>query len=249
MNCLKVKNLNVLLSNKKVLENINFCIEGNKIYSIVGPNGGGKTTLIKAILNLVEKASGSITIFGKSNIDYMKEECIGYLPQNAQNFKKFPIKVIDMVLMGLIREKKLFGYSKSTYLKAIDALKMVNMEKYKDRLIYQLSGGQRQRVMIARAVAGKPKLLILDEPTTGLDAMSQKEFFELLHKFKKELKMTILMVTHDIGFVNAYTDEVICINRNIKSTKHDLKCLSELSNNHLYNYDIKVIKHDHRRTS
>jgi zinc transport system ATP-binding protein len=245
MVCIKIENLNVTFGNKRILENINMDLSEKKIYSIVGPNGGGKTTLVKSILNLIPIESGKIEIFGKPNYVYMKENYIGYLPQNSQEFKKFPIKVIDIVLMGLIREKKLFGYGKECIDRAISSLEIVEMKENKNKLIYQLSGGQRQRVMIARAIVGNPKILILDEPTTGLDTKSQKQFFDLLERFKEELDMTILIVTHDLGFVNSYTDEVICINKTIGSEKHNLKCPPEFFSSSLYGYDIKMVEHNH----
>jgi zinc transport system ATP-binding protein len=245
MNALEIKDLNVYFGNKKILNNINLSLEGRGIYSIVGPNGGGKTTLIKTILNLINKESGEIKIFGQSNEKYLKENYVGYLPQNAQSFKKFPIKIIDIVLMGLIKEKGMIGFSKNKIDKAMRALKIVNIENLYNKLIYQVSGGQRQRAMIARAIVGEPKLLILDEPTTGLDVTSQKNFYEILKRLKEEMGMTIVMVTHDIGFVNSYTDRVICINQSIKAKNHNLECLSEPFSTKFYGYSIKMIEHNH----
>jgi zinc transport system ATP-binding protein len=191
------------------------------------------------------KESGEIKIFGQSNEKYIKENYVGYLPQNAQSFKKFPIKIIDIVLMGLIKEKGMIGFSKNKIDKAMRALKIVNIENLYNKLIYQVSGGQRQRAMIARAIVGEPKLLILDEPTTGLDVTSQKNFYEILKRLKEEMGMTIVMVTHDIGFVNSYTDRVICINQSIKAKNHNLECLSEPFSTKFYGYSIKMIEHNH----
>jgi zinc transport system ATP-binding protein len=245
MNAVEIKDLNVYFGNKKILDNINLSLEEKGIYSIVGPNGGGKTTLIKTILNLISKESGGIKIFGQPHEKYIKENYVGYLPQNAQSFKKFPIKIIDIVLMGLIKEKKILGFSKNQIDRALQALKVVNIENLYNKLIYQVSGGQRQRAMIARAIVGEPKLLILDEPTTGLDVANQRNFFEILRKLKEEMGMTIIMVTHDIGFVNSYTDRAICINRSIKANNHNLECLSEPFSTKFYGYSIKMIKHNH----
>ena len=245
MNALEIKDLNVYFGNKKILNNINLSLEERGIYSIVGPNGGGKTTLIKTILNLISKESGEIKIFGQSNEKYIKENYVGYLPQNAQSFKKYPIKIIDIVLMGLIKEKGIIGFSKTKIDRAMRALKVVNIESLCNKLIYQVSGGQRQRAMIARAIVGEPKLLILDEPTTGLDVSSQKNFYEILRRLKEEMGMTIIMVTHDIGFVNSYTDRVICINHSIKAKNHNLECLSEPFSTKFYGYSIKMIEHNH----
>jgi len=187
--CLEVESLTVRLANRVVLENINFCLSRGKFYTIIGPNGGGKTTLIKSILGLVKPVSGSIYIFGVRSEDYLREKTVGYVPQRSSS-TRFPMKVVDVVRMGLIK-----GLSSKWKKEVLESLESVGMQRYIDEPIYELSGGQQQRVMIARAIVSKPELLMLDEPTVGLDIDSQKSFYELIKKLVEDLNITVIMAS------------------------------------------------------
>ncbi len=205
-----LKNVYVYFNKLPVLENINLSIKENDFLAIIGPNGGGKTTLLKVILGLIKPDKGEVKIFGKNPKEGRK--LIGYLPQYTIFDPGFPASVFDVALMG--RYKGMFkGYSKKDKEEALDALKTMGMLEFKDRQIGKLSGGQLQRVFIARAIARKPKLLLLDEPTASIDPEMQKSFYELLSKLKE--KMAICLVTHDIGVVSVYVEEIACLNRRL----------------------------------
>jgi zinc transport system ATP-binding protein len=241
--CLEVKNLTVRYGDIVALENVSFSLEKGKFYTIVGPNGGGKSTLVKTIVGIIDDYDGEIKIFGKERDEYLREKLVGYVPQ-MQPKKEFPIKVIDVVLMGLFRERK-FRFEKEHYKKAFESLERVGMESFASRLIHELSGGQRQRVMIARAIVSNPELLIMDEPTVGLDSESQAKFYELVKDFK-ESGMTVIVVSHDVGFVSEYSDGILCINRKLVVHAADISELPKRFFTKLYGYDVKTVIHDHK---
>ena len=241
--CLEVKNLTVRYGEIVALKDVTFSLEKGKFFTIVGPNGGGKSTLIKTIVGVIDEYEGEIKIFGKDRDEYLREKLVGYVPQMA-GFSKFPIKVIDVVLMGLFRERR-FRFKKEHYRKAMEALEKVGMEGFASRLIHELSGGQRQRVMIARAVVSNPELLVMDEPTVGLDSESQAKFYEVV-KSLKEGGMTVLMVTHDVGFVSTYSDGILCINKRLVVHASDVSELPKSFFAKLYGYDVKTVIHDHK---
>jgi len=210
---IEAKGINFRYCKEKILDNISFCVESGDFFAITGPNGGGKSTLIKIILGILEPIGGEIEVLEslKSNND------IGYVPQNTNINLDFPITVLDVVLMGNgSKHKKSRGllsikYSKFEIECAKYSLKKVGMSKYINSKISNLSGGQRQRVMIARAICSHPSLLILDEPTSNIDVNGQKEIYALLKELNKEL--TIVVVTHDLTVISNYADKVLYINR------------------------------------
>jgi len=208
---LNIKDLSFSYSKDKVLENINLAIEDKDFLAIIGPNGGGKSTLLKLILSIEKADSGSIEIFGNSISRDIKN--IGYVPQNTNVNTEFPIKVIDVILMGHIPSIFSFGYSKQEISSATQALKQVGMEQFLDKKIGDLSGGQRQRVMIARALSTNPKILFLDEPTSSIDVDGQKLIYDLLKKLNETI--TIVVVSHDISIILGYANKVAHINKNI----------------------------------
>ncbi len=242
--CLEVKDLTVRYGEITALKNVNFSLEKGKFYTIVGPNGGGKSTLVKTIVGIIDDYDGQIRIFGRERDEYLQEKMVGYVPQIA-SFTKFPIKVIDVVLMGLFRERR-FRYSREHYKRAIKALERVGMADFSGRLIHELSGGQRQRILIARALVSDPELLIMDEPTVGLDSASQAQFYELV-KGLKESGMTVLMVTHDVGFVSEYSDAILCINKTLVVHASDVSELPQSFFAKLYGYGVKAAVHGHER--
>jgi len=193
-----------------VLEDVSISIEQNDFLAIIGPNGGGKTTLLKIILGLLKPDRGEIKVFGM--IPDEGRRLIGYLPQYTLYDLNFPINVFDVVIMG--RYKGLAKrYKKEDKEAAVEALRTVKMLEFKDRHISMLSGGQMQRVLMARAIVREPKLLLLDEPMASVDPEMQKSFYELLLKLNRE--MAIVFVTHDIGAISVYVEEVACLNRKL----------------------------------
>lgn len=178
--------------------------------AIIGPNGGGKSTLLKIILGLIKPNEGEVMVFGKNPVEGRKH--IGYLPQHAFLDLTFPLNVFDTVLMG--RYHGLFKeYSHRDKDAVINALKDVGMLEFRDRQIGELSGGQIQRVFIARAIVRQPKLLLLDEPMASIDPEMQSSFYELISELRKN--MTIILVTHDVGVVSHHVDKIACLNQKL----------------------------------
>lgn len=206
---IEIKNLDFAYKGQnKVLENVNVKIKENQIITVVGPNGGGKTTLLKLITGLLKADTGEILIDGKPHYGYSS---IGYVPQHSHFDSKFPITVYEVVLSGRIRP---FGYyRKEDKATAKRAIEEVGLKDFADKAFHALSGGQKQRVLIARALATKAKILLLDEPTSNIDSEIGKNLNSLLKKLSS--KMTIILVTHDTGFVTSITDRVLCINRRV----------------------------------
>lgn len=199
-----------------VLESIHMTIREKEIVSIVGPNGGGKTTLLHAILGFKEAFRGKIRVLGKKPDQIKQSGLIGYLPQQNAHDRIFPVSAYDVVAMTR-HARHGFGRRLNDDDKQIilDALDKVDMATWKNHHYGSLSGGQQQRVLIARALAGKPRILILDEPSTSLDAVAQDSFYHLLKKIRDEEGLTILMVSHDIGSVSLVVDQIACLNKRI----------------------------------
>lgn len=221
-----------------VLEGVNLTVSQHDFLGIIGPNGGGKSTLLKVILGLVKPSRGTIRVLGDTPQNSRKY--IGYVPQYSLFDPNFPMSVWDVVLMGRLGQVGLFKkYSKNDKKMALDALAMTDMLEYKDRQIGNLSGGQRQRVFIARALVANPKLLLLDEPAAGIDTIMQKEFYELLEKLKSE--MTIIMVSHDISAVSVYVEKIACLNH--KLFYHDSKEITAEDLEETYQCPVELIAH------
>ncbi|HUW68546.1 MAG TPA: ABC transporter ATP-binding protein [Candidatus Nanoarchaeia archaeon] len=222
----------------KVLEGVDLTLKEHDFLGIIGPNGGGKSTLIKVILGLVKPSRGTIRVLGDTPQNSRKY--IGYVPQYSLFDPDFPMSVWDVVLMGRLGQVGLFKkYSKDDKKMALDALEMTDMLEYKDRQIGNLSGGQRQRVFIARGLVSNPKLLLLDEPAAGIDTIMQTEFYELLEKLKT--KMTIIMVSHDISAVSVYVDKIACLNH--KLFYHDSKEMAAEDLEATYQCPVELIAH------
>jgi len=206
----RLENVWVHYDASPVLEDINLSIMRDDFMGIIGPNGGGKTTLLKVILGLVKPSQGKVTVLGGGPEGNRK--FIGYVPQYSRFDRDFPISVQEVALMGRCGQVGLVKrFSREDKMLALQALETVDMLKFKDRQIGKLSGGQQQRVFIARALVSEPKLLLLDEPTASVDMPMQTEFYELLHKLKQ--KMAIVLVSHDISAVSIYVDKIACLNR------------------------------------
>ena len=240
--CLEVENLTVRYGDIVALEGVSFKLEKGKFFTIVGPNGGGKSTLVKVIVGVIDDYDGKVMIFGKERDEYLKERMVGYVPQMSSRVV-FPMSVLDVVMMGLFRMRKNMR-KKELLKKAMSALDTVGMSQYASRLVHELSGGQRQRVMIARALASEPELMVMDEPTVGLDADSQSKFYDLVRRLK-DMGITVLMVTHDVGFVSEYSDGILCINRKLVVHARDVKELPNRFFDKLYGYGVKTVIHRH----
>lgn len=188
-------------SQEPIIRGVSFNIKSDDFIAIIGPNGAGKTTIFKLILGQLTPSSGFIT----RNIT---QQDIGYVPQQVtQKELNFPATVIEIVRSGVVSESKTSDID--------EALKATDISDLKNRLIYELSGGQRQRVYIARALAGRPKLLLLDEPETGIDLKQEKEFYEFLLKINRDFHVTIAIISHNIEAIQDTVKSIICINRNL----------------------------------
>jgi zinc transport system ATP-binding protein len=225
-----------------VLEKASFLIEERESVCIVGPNGGGKTTLVKLILGLLEPMSGTVRVFGVSPKAARKR--IGYMPQHLLYDPLFPVTVSDIVLMGRLRSggvRGFFGWPDGQDREAAsEVLRQVGMLDYARRPFSSLSGGQRQRVLIARALAGRPDLLLLDEPTSNVDTLVEAQLLELLVKLNE--RMTIAMVTHDLGFVSGAVEKVVCVNRRV--AVHPTREISGEIIHDIYGGHVRIVKHD-----
>ena len=217
MSVIDIQNVSFAYDKQMILENINLNVEEKDFLAIIGPNGGGKSTLLKLILGIIKPKSGAISVLGKSPSKSLTH--IGYVPQNTNVNTDFPIKVIEVVMMGHVGGKRpLFGYGKDEILCAMGALAQVGMEAYAHSKIGSLSGGQRQRVMIARALCAHPKILILDEPTSSIDISGQKEIYELIKKLNENI--TVIVVSHDISVILQYANKAAHINKSL--SYHDI---------------------------
>lgn len=191
-----------------VVKDISFGIQPGEFVGIIGPNGGGKTTLLKLIMGFLKPTSGSITIFGKS--PQLAGQPIGYVPQSLRFDKQFPISVLELVLGGRLSHLPWYGqYSATDKRAAMQALERVGMADFAHRSFGNLSGGQAQRSLIARALASEPRLLVLDEPTASVDNQAEAEIYSILKSLQGDI--TILMVTHNLQAAIELVDKVICV--------------------------------------
>jgi len=205
---IEVKNLSFGYDKTKVLEDINLEIDKGDFVAIIGPNGGGKTTFIKLLLGLKDGYEGEIKIFGKSPKEARSK--IGYLPQYINFNMDMPISVEEIVLQGRLEKNKLF-YTKKDKLIVKEELKKMHISNLANRKINELSGGQRQKVLLARALARKPDIIILDEPTASIDLEGQKEIYKLLNN----LPQTKIVVSHDINILFENVNKVAHIQRKL----------------------------------
>jgi zinc transport system ATP-binding protein len=232
------ENVSFSYNRTPVLKNINFIIKEFASACILGPNGGGKSTLLKLILGLVKPDAGRIKVFNSSPEKIRAK--IGYMPQYTNFDPFFPVTVIDIVLMGRI-EKHLFGrYSQKDRDIALSVLKLLSLEDLININFSSLSGGQRQRVLVARALVSEPELLLLDEPTVNIDPGIEEDFLEILEKLSK--KVTILTVSHDLGFVSKQYKNVLCVNKTV--IQHPTSELTGSIISQIYEKNMRIVHHD-----
>ena len=195
-----------------ILENVSFEIRPGDFVAMIGPNGGGKTTLLKLILGLLKPDTGVIRVAGQSS--RKASSCIGYVPQDVHVNSSFPITALDVVLMGKLEPHKRWARkSVSNRREAMAALERLEMAEYADKKIGELSGGQRQRVFIARSLVTEPELLLLDEPTASIDTKGQADFYTLIKELNKSI--TIVVVSHDLLVISRYVKSVACVNKRL----------------------------------
>ncbi|MDC7126391.1 MAG: metal ABC transporter ATP-binding protein [Spirochaetales bacterium] len=232
MELIKVEDLSFAYDKEVIIRNAYFSINQRDVITIVGPNGGGKTTLIRLIMGQLKPQKGTVEL--KNNGGRL----FGYVPQYSTMDPSYPITVFEVILSGRI--KNIGFYNKADKVAAVKVLKAVGLEEQKMMSFSDLSGGQRQRALIARALVSQPEVLILDEPTANIDAESEKQLNELLKKLAEN--HTIIIVTHDLAFVNEMSTRVLCVNRNVK--EHPLETLDDGVIHSLYSSQVKVVRHE-----
>jgi len=225
-----------------VLEDVTLSIAEGDFVGIVGPNAGGKTTLLKLMLGLLEPLRGQVRVFGEPPERVSGR--IGYLPQDWACTPAFPVSTMDVVLMGRLGTGRSLGpYSREDREAARWALEQVGLDGTSRRNFCDLSGGQRQRALVARAIAARPDILMLDEPMSGVDAAAAHELQELLEELHQS--MTVIMVSHDLGMVTRTVESVLCVNRQV--VRHPTSDLTDVSGEllaDLYGEGIRLVRHD-----
>lgn len=202
---ISLHNIHFAYNQKKVLDNLNFTVLERDFVGLTGHNGAGKTTLLRMIVGLHRPTEGDIQLFGQPIQKFKQWERIGYVPQRNAINPLFPATVKEVVLSGLYGRKKLFRKLRKADLERCEeALTAMGIDNLSDRLIGKLSGGQQQRVLLARALVNNPDLLILDEPTVGIDAETQEGFFHLIQHMHQRHRITFLMVSHDLDMMHSY---------------------------------------------
>ncbi len=229
-----LKRVNAGYADEVVINDVNLDVFPSDFIGVIGPNGGGKTTLIKVILGLIKPISGEITWNKADGVLH-----IGYLPQTSFNDKYFPISVKEVVFSGLMSKKSFnLGYKKKDEEKIYKVLELMGIPHLAHRNIGELSGGQMQRVLLCRAIISEPSLLILDEPNTFVDNSFERDLYDLLKELNKE--MAILMVSHDVGTITSYIKTIACVNQYLHYHKSNVITQSQLDS---YNCPIQLITH------
>ncbi|MEN6379708.1 MAG: ABC transporter ATP-binding protein [Methanofastidiosum sp.] len=235
---IRIENLSFDYGNHRVLEDINLTVYDDDFLGIIGPNGGGKSTLLKIILGLLNPTEGSISLFDKNPKEGRKY--VGYVPQYTLVDRNFPINVEQVILSGRIGHTDfLRRYSRADRKIAGKAMNIMGIADIRNIQIGKLSGGQLQRVLIARALATEPKLLLLDEPTSNIDVQAETDFYDFLHELSE--KMAIILVTHDTGAISSHVKTIGCINKTLHY--HGEKNIPPKVFEKLYGCPIELIGH------
>ncbi|MED3624793.1 metal ABC transporter ATP-binding protein [Neobacillus thermocopriae] len=246
---IEIKNVYYQYEKDYVLENISLSIPKGAFLAIVGPNGSGKSTLLKLILGLLKVQTGKIYLFGQEQGKFKDWQKIGYVSQKANSFNTgFPATVFEVVASGLTKKMGIFKvFKKEHSAQVVEAVEAVGMRDFIHRNIGELSGGQQQRVFIARALVSEPELLILDEPTVGVDVENVNNFYQMLAHLNKNKGITLLMVTHDIGTVSDKVSHVACLNKHLHfhgdTNQFEQMRMEEMSK--VYGHDVHLLTHHH----
>lgn len=244
---IEIKDISFEYEQTKALDNISMKVEKGDFLAVLGPNGSGKSTLLKIMLGLMKPSKGSIKLFGVDSKNFKNREWIGYVSQKSNSFNSgFPATVKEVVAGGLAKKAGLFHrMPKTVDADVTEALKAVGMEQFRNRSISELSGGQQQRVFIARALVSKPKLLILDEPTVGIDHPNVQSFYDMLASLNREKGITLVMVTHDVDTVTDRISHVACLNQTIHfhGFKEQFQTLSDEERASWYGHSVRKIHH------
>lgn len=247
-NIVEVEDLAVTFQDYHILENLNLRIPQNEFVTIVGPNGAGKSTFLKVLLGLIQPDKGTVRIFNKA-AQSVPPAWIGYVPQVKTMDRSFPALSIELVLTG-INGRWPWRFQKNEYQKSLQAMERVGAEHLAQRRLSRLSGGELQRVCLARSIVREPKLVMLDEPATGIDVVGEADLYRLLEVYQKETRATIMMVTHDWHAATHHADQVLLLNNKQIGFGKPGKVLTEdnlrLAFGHIgHKHALKFLVNDH----
>ena len=245
---IEIDNVSFAYNGNTVLDRVSFTIDHGDYVGIVGPNGGGKTTLLKILVGLLEPASGTVHMEGVPIHSFKEKFKIGYVPQRiAQDNSSFPATVYEIVQSGRTPEATLFSRpNRAKDAQTVEnALEIAQISDLKHKLMSNLSGGQRQRVYVARALAAEPKILMLDEPFVGIDIATQKDFYAFLQELNEKQGLTILFVSHDIDILTTEVKSILCLNRGLLCFGAPSMLEEPHVMEHLYGKKITHIHHSH----
>ena len=237
---IEINNLAFSYDTVPVLEDVNLTVKHGEFATIVGPNGGGKTTLLKLLLGILKPVQGKISVLGSAPAKARLK--VGYMPQHADLDPQFPVTVMDVVMLGRLGRRFGGRYSKEDRQLAWKALGEVQLESMARTPFSRLSGGQKQRALIARALCCNPEMLLLDEPTANIDPEVEENLLTILQELNQ--RMTILLVSHDMGFVSRVVKSVICVNRRVLI--HPTSRVDGTLIKDVYGDDYCMVRHDHR---
>lgn len=246
---INLKDISFKYENSIVLENVSFSLQKGEFLGLIGPNGSGKSTLIKIILGMLKPTQGEIQLFNSPISEFKEWSKIGYVSQKANTFNGgFPATVFEVVSTGLYGKMGLFKWIGKHEKELVKhAINIVGLSGSEKQNIGKLSGGQQQRVFIARAIVSEPELLILDEPTVGVDENSERQFYQLLEKMHRDLKVSLLLVSHDIGAITTNVDTIVCLNKKLffhgKPSEFEPSQINIMSQ--LYGENVHVLQHNH----
>ncbi len=246
-NIIEINNVSFSYDHEKILKDITFNIHRGDYLGILGPNGAGKTTLLKIILGMLKPSRGSVKLFGQDAKEFKDWPKVGYVPQKSINFDlNFPTNVLEVVSMGRFAKRGLFRKLNTEDKKIIEeSIKQVDMWHYKTHLIGELSGGQQQKVLIARALAGQPEIIFLDEPTSNIDQKFQDDFYALLKKLNRQYHLTLVLVSHDIEKITKEAMHIACVDCTLVCHATPEEFLRESKSLNLFGQEVKIIAHHH----
>jgi len=227
-------------SSEPILEDVNLKIHPGEFVSVIGPNGGGKTSLLLLALGMLRPNRGTVQVFGRA--PERERSRLGYVPQFTRFDPLFPVTVYDVVQMGRLGRFWTGPYRKEDREAALTALEQVGLAELRRRSFSELSGGQRQRVLIGRALATEPEVLLLDEPTANVDRLATDKLYELLVDLNQRL--TVVLVSHDLGIVSRFVSSVVCVNKTVFT--HPVSELTGEMIRDLYGGEIALVRHDHK---
>ncbi len=243
---IELNDVRVTIGGTPVLEGITLSVREGEIMSIVGPNGSGKSTLLRTVMGLLKPERGTVRVRGRAP-GTLPRGTIGYLPQKSSVDFAMPVSVHDVVAMARYAGKGFVERLDTTDRSRIDeSLESLEIAPLRDRHFGSLSGGQKQRALIARALALEPRILLLDEPSTGLDAVAQDSFYQILLRLRDEKKLTIVMVSHDIGAISSVVDSLACLKTRLHFHGTPTDCFRSGSLDSVFGKNIHYVKHDRR---